>query len=98
MSRPRRVIHISLHLPHREVTIPALLLLLIVAIVAFMEFPRHHPVSPTTLDQDLALPVAEKPSNAQLADKALMESDLYRTRLPDPCSPAAEKATFCAAI
>jgi beta-glucosidase len=71
MSRPPRVIHISLHLPHREVAIPALLLLLIVAAVVFMTFPRHHPVSPTTLDQDLALPVAEKPSNAQLADKAL---------------------------
>ncbi|HEV3272912.1 MAG TPA: glycoside hydrolase family 3 N-terminal domain-containing protein [Candidatus Methylacidiphilales bacterium] len=71
MPRPRRVIHISLHLPHREVAIPALLLLVIAAVAVFMAFPRHHPVSPTTLDQDLALPVAEKPSNAQLADKAL---------------------------
>lgn len=51
--------------------IPALLLLLIVTVAVFVTFPRHHPVSPTTLDQDLALPVAEKPSNAQLADKAL---------------------------
>ncbi len=34
-------------------------------------FPHHRPVSPTTLDQDFSLSVAEKPSNAQLADKAL---------------------------
>ena len=72
MTRQRRVIHISVHLPHREPVAAALLLLLVVASIVFLTFPRHRPpVSPTTLDQDLSLPVAEKPSNAQLADNAL---------------------------
>jgi beta-glucosidase len=71
MSKSRRVLHFSVHLPHRETVLAALLLLFIVAIVVFLTFPRRHLLSPTTLDQDLSLPVAEEPSNAQLADKAL---------------------------
>jgi len=71
MTKHRRVIHISIHLPHREPAAAALLLLLILAAVLFLNYPRHHVVPSTTLDQDLSLSVAEHPSNAQLADKAL---------------------------
>jgi len=72
MSKPPRVIHISVHLPHPERALAALLILLILASVLFLTFPRpRSPISPTTLHQDLSLSVAEEPSNAQLADKAL---------------------------
>ncbi len=71
MSKSRRVIHFSVHLPHRETVFAALLLLLIAAFVVFLTFPRPPTASSTTLDRDLFLSVAEKPSNAQLADKAL---------------------------
>jgi beta-glucosidase len=72
MTKSPRSIHISVRLPHRETVLVAVLLLLIsIGVVLFLIFHRPRAVSPTTLDQDLALSVAEKPSNAQLADKAL---------------------------
>ncbi len=47
-------------------------MILILVGLVYHYWPRHQEtLAPTTLDQDLALPVAEKPSNAQLADKTL---------------------------
>jgi beta-glucosidase len=70
-TKPRRVIHISVHLPHSETALVALLLFLVLAATLVLVYPHRQPVAPSTLDQDLALPIAEKPSNAQLADRAL---------------------------
>jgi len=72
MSKFWRVIHIPVYFPSRKAAPFVFLVMLILAGVLFLIFPRHGDVSPPpTLDRDLSLTVAEKPSNAQLADKAL---------------------------
>jgi len=71
MSKFWRVIHVPVYFPTRKAAPVVVLIALILAGALFQYFPRHTVISPQTLDQDLSLSVAEKPSNAQLADKTL---------------------------
>lgn len=71
MSKFWRVIHVPVYLPSRKAAPVVSLMVLVLAGVLFLIFPHHRQISPVTLDQDLSLSVAEKPSNAQLEDKVL---------------------------
>jgi len=75
MSKSWRIVHLSVPVPPRWIMYGVLGLLLLVWIALKSEPPTAARVTPSPLgpqlNKELYLPVAEKPSNAELADPAL---------------------------
>jgi beta-glucosidase len=67
----RRVIHFSIPVPSAATLLSGLFVFLLIVGGLVVEFLPQHAPSSATLDKDLFLSIAEKPSNDQLADKAL---------------------------
>ncbi len=77
MSKPWRIVHLAVPVPPRGMLYGALGLAVLVLLALLMVSKRSSTpqgaatTSPAQLNKELFLPVAEKPSNAQLADPAL---------------------------